>query len=207
MRAIRVAGVVAALAVACTGCADPDRDPPPGAASEASPPAPTLSAAEPEGPDTVAEYLAGQGIKVSGGPDFEGKGPADQYAGEYLMRKGAHTSGIIARFYADWPGPSPWTQCDPTCSEGPTTIRVDGATPQDTWQQTMVVHGPGTAMGVEGNRVIERVYADGVKIVLEVPPWEGQSTPSLTEDQAEGVLEAAMREYLEAPKPPPNRQS
>ena len=55
--------------------------------------------------------------------------------------------------------------------------------------------------------MIERVYADGVKIVLEIPPWEGQSTPSLTEDQAEGVLEAAMREYLEAPKPPPNRQS
>jgi hypothetical protein len=154
----------------------------------------------------VAEYLASQGIKGSGRPDFQGKGAADQYAGTYLMSKGGRTSEVWAQFNANWPEPSLVTKCDPTCSEGPTTTWVDGPTPQDAWEQTIVVHGPGTTQGTEGNRVIQRIYADGVRIVLEIPPWEGQTTPALTPDQAEGLLEAAMREYLRAPKPPPNRQ-
>lgn len=153
----------------------------------------------------MAEYLAGQGIEVSGRPDFDGKGAADQYAGEYLMIKGERTSGVLAQFTSDSRLPSRALECDPTCSEGPTTIRTDGTTPQNTWSQTMVVHGPDTNQGVEGTRVIERAYDDGVRIVLVIPPWEGQSTPSLTLDQAEGLLDAAMAEYLTAPQPPPSR--
>ena len=154
----------------------------------------------------MAEYLAGQGIEVSGRPDFEGKGAADQYAGQYLMIKGERTSGVTAQFYADWRLPSLALGCDPTCSEGPTTIRTDGTTPQNSWSQTMVVHGPDSNQGLEGTRVIERAYDDGVRIELWIPPWEGKSTPSLTLDQADGLLDAALAEYLRAPKPPPNRE-
>lgn len=201
-----VVGAFAVLTVTCAGCADPSHDQAASVSSQASSATPTLPATpSPEAAETVAEYLAGQGIEVSGSPDFDGKGAADQYAGSYLMIQGERTSGIWAQFYADWPLPSRALACDPSCSEGPTTIRTNGTTPQNSWIETMVVHGPGTNQGVEGTRVIQRVYEDGVSLVLEIPPWEGQSTPSLTVDQAQGLLDAAMAEYLRAPKPPPNR--
>lgn len=194
------------VAVTCAGCAVPSQSQVASASPQTSSATPIQSATlSPDAPETVAEYLAGQGIEVSGRPDFEGKGAADQYAGQYLMIKGERTSEVWAQFNADWRLPSLALACDPTCSEGPTTIRTDGTTPQNTWSQTMVVHGPDTNQGVEGTRVIERAYDDGVRIVLQIPPWEGQSTPSLTLDQAEGLLDAAMAEYLRAPQPPPNR--
>jgi hypothetical protein len=194
------------VAVMCAGCADPSQSQAASASPQTSSPAPIPSAkSSPAAPETVAEYLASQGIEVSGRPDFEGKGAADQYAGTYLMIKGEHTSGVWAQFNAGFALPSFALECDPTCSEGPTTTWREGTTPQDSWSQTMVVHGPDTNRGVEGTRVIERAYDDGVRIALEIPPWEGQSTPSLTLDQADGLLDAAMAEYLRAPKPPPNR--
>ena len=200
---------LAAPALTCAGCADPNPS-----QSQAASASPQTSSAvpvqsvtsSPDATETVAEYLAGQGIEVSGRPDFEGKGVADQYAGQYLMITGERTSGVIAQFYADWRLPSFALECDPTCSEGPTTIRRDGTTPQNSWSQTMVVHGPDSNQGVEGTRVIERAYDDGVRIELWIPPWEGKSTPSLTLDQADDLLDAALAEYLRAPKPPPNRE-
>ncbi len=198
-----------ALALTCAGCANPNPSQSQAAAAlpQTSSAAPMPSAtSSPDVPETVAEYLAGQGLEVSGGPDFEGKGAADQYAGQYLMIKGERVSGVTAQFYADWRLPSPALECDPTCSEGPTTIRRDGTTPQNSWSQTMVVHGPDSNQGLEGTRVIERAYDDGVRIELWIPPWEGKSTPSLTLDQADGLLDAALAEYLRAPQPPPNRE-
>ena len=208
VRVLFVCGL-AALALTCASCADPN--PSPSQAASASPKtssaAPIPSAtSSPDVPETVAEYLASQGIEVSGRPDFEGKGAADQYAGQYLMIDGERTSGVTAQFYADWRLPSLALECDPTCSQGPTTIRTDGTTPQNSWNQTMVVHGPDSNQGLEGTRVIERAYDDGVRIELWIPPWEGQSTPSLALDQADGLLDAALAEYLRAPKPPPNRE-
>lgn len=195
------------VAVTCAGCADPSQSQAASESPQTSSATPIQSATSPQNaPETVAEYLAGQGIQVSGRPDFEGKGAADQYAGQYLMIKGERVSGVTAQFYADWRLPSLALGCDPTCSEGPTTIRTDGTTPQNSWSQTMVVHGPDSNQGLEGTRVIERAYDDGVRIELWIPPWEGKSTPSLTLDQADGLLDAALAEYLRAPQPPPNRE-
>ena len=90
---------LAVLALTCAGCADPN----PSQSQTASASPQTSSAvpvqsvtSSPDAPQTVAEYLAGQGIEVSGRPDFEGKGVADQYAGQYLMIKGERTSGVTA---------------------------------------------------------------------------------------------------------------
>ena len=199
-------GITFALVLTCTGCARGDLINAPTAASGSSAAAASPSVPERDELLTVPEYLATQGIDVSGHPDFVGKGPADQYAGTYLMATDGRTSGVWARFFADYLGPIDTLRCDPVCSQGPTTVRVDGATPQDSWRQTMVVHGPDANQGVEGLRVIDRTYGDGVRVVLEIPPWEGQRTPSLDLEQAEALLESALGEYLDSPYPPKTRQ-
>ena len=196
------AGIATILVLACTGCASRELIQPSTANSGSSPAAASASIPDPVEVPTVAEYLASQGIDVSGHPDWAGKGPADQYAGEYLMTKDAMWTGVWAQLFADYQGPIDPLRCDPVCSEGPTTRWKDGPTAPETWRLTMVVHGAGTNQGVAGLRVIDRAYADGVRVVLQIPPWEGRRTPSLDLQQAEALLEAVLGEYLNSPYPP-----